>query len=82
MTMKRSEKREALASLAPEADGYTKVQFGSPKLRAQAKADRGHVRMTPAEVAEHRLGRKSKSAETARHDFAEQSRYPRKTTRK
>lgn len=57
MTMKRTDKAEAQRSLAPQADGYTLVQFASPKLITMARAGRGHARMTPVEYATHRLGR-------------------------
>jgi hypothetical protein len=57
MTMTRTEKTTAQRSLAPQADGYTTVEFASPKLIMMARADRGHIRMTPVEYATHRLGR-------------------------
>jgi hypothetical protein len=57
MTMTRTEKTTAQESLAPQADGYTVVEFASPKLIMMARADRGHTRMTPVEYATHRLGR-------------------------
>jgi hypothetical protein len=57
MTMTRTDKAEAQRSLAPQADGYTLIQFASPKLIMAARADRGHTRMTPVEYATHRLGR-------------------------
>jgi hypothetical protein len=59
MTMTRNELAKALADLKPQADGYTRVEFASPKLVQMARADRGHIRMTPVEYATHRLGRKA-----------------------
>ncbi len=57
MTMTRNAKAEAQFTLRPQADGYTLEEFASPKLIAMARADRGHIRMTPVEYATHRLGR-------------------------
>lgn len=80
MTMERSEKAEALANLKPETDGYTKIRFASPKLVRAARIERGHDRMTPAEVATHRLGRGSVSADMAHDAKIRHSRF-RKITR-
>lgn len=82
MTMKRSEKATGQTEMARQADGYTSTNFAAPKLRAAAKADRGHTRMTPSEYRTHRLGRKAQSVETAQTKKAERTRYPRKITRK
>lgn len=57
MTMTRNELTKALADVKPQADGYTTVEFASPKLSQAAKADRGHYRMTPAEFREYRMDR-------------------------
>lgn len=55
--MTRNELNKALADVRPQADGYTLVEFASPKLLRMAKADRGHYRMTPAEFREYRMDR-------------------------
>jgi hypothetical protein len=57
MTMTRNELTKALADVKPQADGYTLVEFASPKLLMMARADRGHYRMTPAEFREYRMDR-------------------------
>jgi hypothetical protein len=57
MTMTRTEMAKALADIKPQADGYTRVEFASPKLIRMARADRGHCRMTPVEYAVHRMSR-------------------------
>lgn len=78
--MKRSEKAEALKSMAPARDGYTTTEFASPRLRAQAKRERGHCRMTPSEVAEHLMGRGAMNAyqiESARRTKVEGKRTQR-----
>lgn len=49
--MKRSEKATHQRDMAKG------VEFESPKLRREAKADRGHARMTAAEYMQHRMGR-------------------------
>ena len=64
--MTRSEKAKALAAAKPGKDGHTAVRFQHPRLRAEARAGRGHDRMTPAEYTRERLGRGSVSAEQAR----------------
>lgn len=81
MTMKRIEKAAAQAMLKPEADGYTKQRFASPKLVAKARADRGHDRMTPAEYVTHRMGRSTRDAEQAREMKVSHSRFRRMTRR-
>jgi hypothetical protein len=75
MTMKRSEKAAELAKLKPEADGYLRERFASPKLAQAARADRGHDRMTPAEYAAHRMGRGTQGAEQAREMKLSHSRF-------
>ncbi len=57
MTMTRNELTKALANVKPQADGYTLVEFASPRLLQMARATRGHYRMTPAEYREHRMDR-------------------------
>lgn len=57
MTMTRETKAKDQSILRPEADGYTREEFASPKLIMMARADRGHIRMTPVEYATHRMGR-------------------------
>lgn len=81
MTMKRSKKAAAQKALKPEADGYTKQRFASPKLIMQAYADRGHDRMTPAEYMAHRMGRGTRDAEQAREFKICHSRFRRMTRR-
>ncbi len=63
--MRRSEKAKALKALKPEADGYTGTRFAKPSLIQAARAERGHDRMTPAEVARYRMGRGAMSSEKA-----------------
>jgi hypothetical protein len=80
---KRSEKAKAQQDMQVQADGYTAIQFQHPRLRREAMADRGHMRMTPAEYAKHRLGHgRTQSQETARFKHDERTRYPRKITKK
>lgn len=57
MTMTRNELTKVLADVKPQADGYTRVEFASPKLIRMARADRGHCRMTPAEFRGYRMDR-------------------------
>lgn len=65
MTMKRNAKAEAQITIRPEADGYIKQSFASPKLRKMALADRGHYRMTPSEYMTHYLGRSAMNSDMA-----------------
>ncbi len=80
--MKRSEKATAQAMLKPEADGYTRQRFASPKLVRAARADRGHDRMTPAEYVTHRMGRSGKPESQKRERWVEIRIGRRKTTRR
>jgi hypothetical protein len=60
MTMTRNDKRKHQAVIAGTGRrGYTDEQFASPKLRAAARADRGHCQMTRREYIEHRVGRRA-----------------------
>jgi hypothetical protein len=61
MTMKRNAKAEAQRMVSPQADGYTTTEFAHPQKRRDALATRGHLRMTPAEVAALRLQRGAKN---------------------
>lgn len=56
--MTRNEMNEHRAILTSAGRrGYTTEQFASPKLRAAAKAERGHLQMTRREYIELRMGR-------------------------
>jgi hypothetical protein len=59
--------REAKATAKQFLTGAKVEQFASPKLRAMCRAEgRDGYAMTPAEYAEHRMGRRTMDAETAR----------------
>lgn len=78
MTMKRAEKathQETLANVS--RNGKVNAEFASPKLIAEHG-----LRMTPADYREHRMGRGTRDAETAKEIKASHTRYPRITTRK
>jgi hypothetical protein len=78
--MTRNDKVKAKQDLVPGADGYTKVRFAHPELIKAARAERGHDRMTPAEVAARRLGRGAMSPtkiEDTRRQRAEMRRMQR-----
>lgn len=80
--MTRNAKATAQQGMARQADGFTTTQFQAPKLRAAAKADRGHARMTPAEYATHRLGRAGAPEGQKRGRWAELRIGRRKVTRR
>lgn len=77
MTMKRTEKathQDVLANVS--RNGKVNAEFASPKLIAEHG-----LRMTPADYREHRMGRGTRDAETAREIKVSHSRF-RKTERR